>query len=71
LGLEQVAALPQPTLLIYGSADGIVPAAQAQALAAKIAGARLVTVPGGTHLTTPFEPGVLPAITAFLAEARA
>jgi poly(3-hydroxyalkanoate) depolymerase len=42
--------LRQPTLVLHGDADPIVPVVNARILAARIPGARLVTVPGGGHL---------------------
>ncbi len=42
--------LRQPTLVLHGDADPIVPVANARILAARIPDARLVTVPGGGHL---------------------
>ena len=42
--------LRQPTLVLHGDADPIVPVANGRILAARIPGARLVTVPGGGHL---------------------
>jgi poly(3-hydroxyoctanoate) depolymerase len=42
--------LRQPTLVLHGQADPIVPAVNARILAARIPNARLVTVPGGGHL---------------------
>jgi poly(3-hydroxyalkanoate) depolymerase len=42
--------LRQPTLVVHGDADPIVPVANARILAARIPNARLVTVPGGGHL---------------------
>ncbi len=42
--------LHQPTLVLHGDADPIVPVANGRILAARIPNARLVTVPGGGHL---------------------
>ncbi len=59
--------LRQPTLVVHGDADPIVPVANARILAARIPGARLVRVPGGGHLfllTRPEEMAEL--ITDFL-----
>ena len=42
--------LRQPTLVLHGDADPIVPVANGQILASRIPDARLVTVPGGGHL---------------------
>jgi poly(3-hydroxyalkanoate) depolymerase len=42
--------LSQPTLVLHGDADPIVPAVNARILAARIPNAQLVMVPGGGHL---------------------
>lgn len=47
LPLEQIGA---PTLVLHGTADELVPFAQAEHTAGKIPGARLVTAEGGDHL---------------------
>lgn len=47
-----------PVLLVYGGADRIVPAEQGERLARLIPHAELLRVPGGTHLTVFFAPGV-------------
>ncbi|MGH9003977.1 MAG: alpha/beta fold hydrolase, partial [Acidimicrobiia bacterium] len=59
--------LRQPTLVLHGDADPIVPVANGRILAARIPDARLVTVPGGGHLfllTRPVE--MARTITDFL-----
>lgn len=48
-----------PTLLVYGTADRIVPLEQGERLARLIPRAELLRVPGGTHLSTPLEPEVV------------
>lgn len=61
--------ITQPTLVLHGDADPIVPAANGRILASRIPGARLVTVPGGGHLfllTRPQE--MAGVITDFLRE---
>ena len=45
----QLAQVIQPTLLLHGDADGLVPHAHAEALARELADARLMTVPGRGH----------------------
>jgi pimeloyl-ACP methyl ester carboxylesterase len=40
-----------PTLVIVGSADAITPPAEAQAMAAAISGARLVSLAGAGHIS--------------------
>ncbi len=60
-------AIRVPTLLVHGRADRNVPYAQAVAATAAIPGARLVTVPDGTHITTLAAPQATRAIAAFVA----
>lgn len=48
-----------PTLLVYGTADRLVPPEQGIALARAIPRAELRLVPGGTHLTTVFDAAAL------------
>lgn len=49
---EAVTAVSVPVLLVYGERDRIVPVDQGVRLAARLPGARLVQVAGGSHLTT-------------------
>lgn len=58
-------AIRVPTLLVHGRADRTVPYAQAVAAAGTIPGARLVTISGGTHVTTLGASHAARAITAF------
>ena len=61
--------LRQPTLVLHGDADPIVPAANGRILASRIPGARLVTVPGGGHLFLLTRPEAMAAlITDFLTD---
>ncbi|HET7274933.1 MAG TPA: alpha/beta hydrolase [Longimicrobiaceae bacterium] len=54
LDLEEAARTNTvPTLLIYGDADRIVPIEQGKRLERLIPSARLLSISGGTHLTTP------------------
>jgi pimeloyl-ACP methyl ester carboxylesterase len=46
--LERITA---PTLVIHGTCDRAVPYAQAQSLAARIAGSQLLTIDGGEHVS--------------------
>jgi pimeloyl-ACP methyl ester carboxylesterase len=46
---ERLGAIRAPTLLLYGSADPIAPVAMGEHLRARIAGARLVVIEGGSH----------------------
>jgi pimeloyl-ACP methyl ester carboxylesterase len=55
--LDLEAAAPDvsvPVLLVYGSADRLVPVAQGRRLADRIPAAELLEVPGATHWSTPF-----------------
>jgi len=46
---DRLGAIRAPTLLLWSDADPVSPLAVARLLAERIADARLVTVPGGTH----------------------
>ncbi len=46
---ERLARIRAPTLLLWSDADAISPPSVARFLAEHIAGARIVTVAGGTH----------------------
>jgi pimeloyl-ACP methyl ester carboxylesterase len=52
-----LAAITVPTLVLVGSDDALTPPARAEALAAAIPGARLVTIPGAGHLSNLEQPG--------------
>lgn len=56
----------QPTLVLAGDADPIVPAANGRILAARLPDARLEIVPGGGHLFLVARPAVAPRILDFL-----
>ncbi|MGH9399201.1 MAG: alpha/beta fold hydrolase [Thermoanaerobaculia bacterium] len=45
-----LAAIAVPSLIIVGELDTLTPASESQAMAAAVAGARLVTIPGAGHL---------------------
>lgn len=55
-----------PVLLVYGTADRVVPFAQGEELARRIPHSELLAVPRGTHLTTPFAPEVIARLLAWL-----
>lgn len=56
-----------PALIVAGEADAIIPAADTEAMAAAIPGARSVVVPGAGHLANLEEPGAYnAALRAFL-----
>lgn len=57
-----------PTLVVHGTKDRNVAYSQATRAASAIPGARLVTVPGGTHWTTMGDPTAREAVGAFLVE---
>jgi poly(3-hydroxyalkanoate) depolymerase len=61
--------LPQPTLVVHGDDDPVVPLVNGRALAHRIPHARLHVVRGGGHLLLlDSAPQVLPHITGFLAD---
>jgi 2-hydroxy-6-oxonona-2,4-dienedioate hydrolase len=70
----QIARLPKyplgevrvPTLLVHGIADRNVPYLQSVAAADAIPGAHLLTLPGGTHGSVPFDRRVSEAVRDFL-----
>ncbi|HEX2202492.1 MAG TPA: alpha/beta fold hydrolase [Longimicrobium sp.] len=67
LDLERTAAAVRaPVLLVYGTADRLVPMAQGEALAARIGGAELCRVPGGTHWSTAFLPAAVERVAAWV-----
>lgn len=49
--LERLATISQPALVVVGSEDSGTPVAAAEAIQQRIAGARLVVIPGAAHLT--------------------
>jgi poly(3-hydroxyoctanoate) depolymerase len=62
--------LPQPTLVVHGDEDPVVPLVNARYLARTIPEARLHVVPGGGHLMLLDEPArTVPVIEKFLDEA--
>lgn len=64
----QLPSLTQPTLIIHGAADRLVPPADAHRLAATLPDSRLVMLPGAGHVPTLTRPAaVAEAIDAFFA----
>lgn len=64
--------LRQPTLVLHGDADPMVPVANGRILASRIPDARLVTVPGGGHLVLLTRPAEMAGVvTRFLAHSPA
>jgi pimeloyl-ACP methyl ester carboxylesterase len=61
--------LTTPTLVVHGTADDTIPFAEAEAAAARIPGARLVKIEGGTHVTTPVMADAAREINEFLGAA--
>jgi pimeloyl-ACP methyl ester carboxylesterase len=60
-----------PTLVVVGEEDALTPPVEAEAMAAAIAGARLVRVPGAGHLANLEAPAAVnEALAAFLASLR-
>lgn len=67
--LGRLAEVRAPTLVVCGTEDRLTPPKYAEALRDRIAGARLVTVPGAGHLVALEAPGaVAAALSAFLRE---
>lgn len=65
---DQLHRIRTPTLVLVGEEDSATPPDRAQALAAGIAGARLVRIPGAGHTSTLEQPAAVSAeIAAFLA----
>jgi pimeloyl-ACP methyl ester carboxylesterase len=60
-----------PTLLVHGTNDRNVPFTHSLRAAATIPGARLVSIPRGTHLTTLLSASAARAIVAFISAATA
>ena len=71
----ELGAIACPTLVLCGAEDQVTPAAEMKQIAAAIAGARFVPLPGAGHIAHVEAPGAfLLALTSFLdgaAEARA
>lgn len=62
LELEDAASgVDTPVLLVYGDADRVVPIGQGERLKQLMGTTELLRIPGGTHLTTPFEPAATAA----------
>jgi pimeloyl-ACP methyl ester carboxylesterase len=55
-----------PTLVVHGAEDRMVPPANGRALAARIAGSRLLELDGAAHLYTTDEPAADAAVLEFL-----
>lgn len=72
---DSTAMLPTiqiPTLVLHGTADRVIPHAEAEAMAAAIPGARLVLIDGAGHLPTLERPEAFnAAVSAFLGEIAA
>ena len=67
---DRLSGIRVPTLLLFGDADPISPVSVGERLAASLANAELVVVPGGTHdLVTQKPADVLPHIERHMNEA--
>ena len=67
--LADIAAVRVPTLVLCGAGDAVTPPADHEAIAARIAGARLVVIPESGHLSTIEQPeAVTTALSTWLAE---
>jgi len=53
---EWIKSINIPTLIVTGSADTLVPAAESEAMARAIAGSKLVVIPGAAHLSNIEDP---------------
>ena len=65
---SRIAQIAAPTLVIHGETDRLIPPANAQLIAARIPGAKLVTIPHAGHIFETDQPGAAHrAILEFLA----
>lgn len=62
VGLEE--RIRQPTLIVWGSRDRLLPPAEAERLHARIAGSRVVLLPGAGHLPQREQPEALARVVA-------
>ena len=70
--LADLSAVRVPTLVLCGADDAVTPRADHEAIAARVAGARLVVVPQCGHLSTIEQPAaVTDALSTWLAETAA
>ena len=70
--LAGLAAVRVPTLVLCGAGDAVTPPADHEAIAARVAGARLVVVPDSGHLSTLEQPAeVSAALSTWLADTSA
>lgn len=65
---EPLARIRVPTLVVVGEKDAITPPGDSKALAAGIAGAKLVTVPGAGHLSNLENPDAFNAVLLLFLE---
>ena len=64
---EELSAISVPTLAIAGDDDPATPPAKLEEIAARIPGARLLTVPRAAHLANAEQPGIItPALIEHL-----
>jgi len=69
--LADLGAVRVPTLVLCGAGDAVTPPADHEAIAARVAGARLVVVPDSGHLSTIEQPeAVSRALVDWLASSR-
>jgi 3-oxoadipate enol-lactonase len=55
---SRIAQIPASTLIIHGETDQLIPAANAQLIAERIAGAKLALIPRASHIFETDQPGV-------------
>ena len=66
-GLDRLATMTVPTLVLQGELDRLVPAANTETIARLVPGATLVTIPNANHVLTTDQPErVLAELLAFL-----
>jgi pimeloyl-ACP methyl ester carboxylesterase len=60
-GYSRLAQIPAPTLVLHGENDRLVPPENAKLIAGRIPGAKLVMIPGASHILGTDQPGAVHA----------
>ncbi len=68
---SRLAQISAPTLVIHGENDRLVPAENGKRIAGRIPGAKLVTIPGASHVFTTDQPAVAQAAILDFLDAQA